>query len=474
MCVCLSVCLSVSFFLSPSLFLSLFLFLSLSLSLSLSLARALALSLRACVRACVRACAENLLWVCPCVWVGAFVGECVNMCTCTYETFVYFVCPVICVPRYECAGAHDRAGARAHDRAGTRTRTHTHKHAQRWSINALPGIYTVAATIRPSAARLAQVLFASAQPSRMPPPAHSSGQAQGRGAADRVSETGGEGTGHAVVMKEGRMSYWRSAGGGDEARGQEDRVEGRGRRTAGGRRSGEDGDDEGVGEEAGLLAHARGEEARGEDEEEETVVLEDVNLVLRRGQFLVICGEVGAGKSTLLAALAQARPLTRGHVTVTGSRAYAGQKAFVMTGSIRDNILFQLSYHKERYADALARAQLLPDLEQLPQGDATVVGTQGVQLSGGQRARVALARVLYADTDVVFLDDVMSALDAHTGAAVWAGALCWLKARGKTVVLCVCVCVCLCVVCGCCVGRLWVWLCLYLCLCLCFCLSVSV
>jgi ABC-type multidrug transport system ATPase subunit len=121
--------------------------------------------------------------------------------------------------------------------------------------------------------------------------------------------------------------------------------------------------------------------------------------------------------------------------THTGSRAYAGQKAFIMTGTIRENILFHLPYHKERYTDALARAQLLPDLAHLALGDATVVGTGGAQLSGGQRARVALARVLYADADVVFLDDIMSALDAHTGAAVWANALCWFKARGKTVVL---------------------------------------
>ena len=106
-----------------------------------------------------------------------------------------------------------------------------------------------------------------------------------------------------------------------------------------------------------------------------------------------------------------------------------------MTGTIRENILFHLPYHKERYTDALARAQLLPDLAHLALGDATVVGTEGAQLSGGQRARVALARVLYADADVVFLDDVMSALDAHTGASVWANALCWFKARGKTVVL---------------------------------------
>ena len=183
-------------------------------------------------------------------------------------------------------------------------------------------------------------------------------------------------------------------------------------------------------EEVGLLAN----ECEG-DRCEEVVVLQGVDLELKRGQFLIICGEIGAGKSTLLACLAMAQPLTDGEVQVRGSRAYASQKAFVMTGTIRDNVVFKLPFEPSKYRDALERAQLLPDLELLPMYDLTIVGPEGVQLSGGQRARVALARVIYADADVVLLDDVMSALDAETGRAVWANAICWMKARGKTVVL---------------------------------------
>ena len=184
-------------------------------------------------------------------------------------------------------------------------------------------------------------------------------------------------------------------------------------------------------EEEGLLA-ARPNPGAGDGE---VVVLEHVNLVVPRGRLMIICGEVGAGKSTLLAAIAHAHPVAAGRVWVTGSRAYAGQTAFIMTGTVRENIVFQLPWEPLRYKDALARAQLLPDIAQLPLGDETVVGSEGVQLSGGQRARVALARVLYADAEVVLLDDIMAALDAHTGAMVWRDVVCWCKQRGKTVVL---------------------------------------
>ena len=279
----------------------------------------------------------------------------------------------------------------------------------RWSINALPGIYTVAATIRPSAQRLAQTLFE----------VRGTGASAGRGVdTSRREETTSPEV--AVAMADGTVCLPSLLGSGTHAS-LESGQGGEGAPSAryeGMERAGE--------EEVGLLEGAVAEEV---------MVLDRISLEIRRGQLVVICGEVGAGKSTLLAALARARPLASGRLRVSGSRAYAGQKAFIMTGSVRDNILFQLPWEPDRYADVLARAQLLPDLALLAQGDLTLVGSEGVQLSGGQRARVALARVLYADADVLFFDDVMSALDAHTGAAVWRDALCWCKARGKTVVL---------------------------------------
>lgn len=257
---------------------------------------------------------------------------------------------------------------------------------------------------RHSAERLAKALFDARQASR---PAR-------RGAPQQDVPVGGDDD-VVVAMKRGRLYYpsvSRPLESGDECR------------SSGGARpfSGND-------EEVGLLAEPASEDAGIEEVE----VLQGVDLELKRGRFLVICGEIGAGKSTLLACLSLALPLTDGDVQVKGSRAYASQKAFVMSGSIRENILFQLPFEPSKYRDALERSQLLTDLDLLPMYDMTMVGPEGVQLSGGQRARVALARVIYADADVVLLDDVMSALDAETGRAVWADAICWMKARGKTV-----------------------------------------
>lgn len=167
-----------------------------------------------------------------------------------------------------------------------------------------------------------------------------------------------------------------------------------------------------------------------------TVILQDVNIQISKGQLVMVAGPVGAGKSTLLASLACARPALGGCCEVFGRRAYASQKPFLMNASIQQNILFGSKLDLQRYEDAVFRAALRPDLQALPEGDSTLVGENGVQLSGGQKARVALARALYADAHIVLLDDVLSAVDAHTGKFLWENCIVGgLLRRGKTVVL---------------------------------------
>ena len=96
------------------------------------------------------------------------------------------------------------------------------------------------------------------------------------------------------------------------------------------------------------------------------------------------------------------------------SIAYAPQQAYVQHGTIRDNILFGLPFNRERYQEVLRQASLLSDLGLMPDGDATEVGAKGVTLSGGQKARINIARCLYSRARTVYMDDVLSALDAHT------------------------------------------------------------
>eukprot|EP00930_Biecheleria_cincta_P035016 TRINITY_DN24126_c0_g1_i1.p1 TRINITY_DN24126_c0_g1~~TRINITY_DN24126_c0_g1_i1.p1 ORF type:complete len:1366 (+),score=195.29 TRINITY_DN24126_c0_g1_i1:71-4168(+) len=166
------------------------------------------------------------------------------------------------------------------------------------------------------------------------------------------------------------------------------------------------------------------------------LVLEHVNLTVNTGSLVMIAGATGSGKSTLLASLAGARPALNGVCKTVGRRAFVSQKPFLLNASVKDNILFGLPMNEERYTEAVERSALPADIRDLAAGDATVVGESGVQLSGGQKARVALARAVYADVDVVFLDDVLSAVDAHTGRYLWDACIIGLFVQQrKTVVL---------------------------------------
>lgn len=102
--------------------------------------------------------------------------------------------------------------------------------------------------------------------------------------------------------------------------------------------------------------------------------------------------------------------------------------------TIRENICFFKPYNEEVYKRVVDICCLLPDFEIMQQGDATVVGGRGVTLSGGQRARIALARAVYNDADIYLLDDPLSAVDVHVGQRIWSEVvLGYLVARGKTV-----------------------------------------
>ncbi|GFY83440.1 multidrug resistance-associated protein 14 [Actinidia rufa] len=147
--------------------------------------------------------------------------------------------------------------------------------------------------------------------------------------------------------------------------------------------------------------------------------LRNVNLEIRPGEKLAICGEVGSGKSTLLAAILGEVPNIRGTIQVYGNIAYVSQSAWIQTGSIRDNILFGSALDNERYQETLEKCSLVKDLELLPYKDLTEIGERGVNLSGGQKQRIQLARALYQDADIYLLDDPFSAVDAHTATSLF-------------------------------------------------------
>ncbi|XP_051138124.1 ABC transporter C family member 10 [Andrographis paniculata] len=147
--------------------------------------------------------------------------------------------------------------------------------------------------------------------------------------------------------------------------------------------------------------------------------LRNIDLEVKQGEKIAICGEVGSGKSTLLAAILGEVPITEGTVQVHGTIAYVSQSAWIQTGSIRENILFGSALDSKRYHDTLERCSLVKDLELLPYGDLTEIGERGVNLSGGQKQRIQLARALYKDADIYLLDDPFSAVDAHTATSLF-------------------------------------------------------
>lgn len=104
-----------------------------------------------------------------------------------------------------------------------------------------------------------------------------------------------------------------------------------------------------------------------------------------------------------------------GSITVHGSYSYASQEPWLFTGTIRQNILFGLPMDRHRYRTVVKKCALERDFELLPFGDKTIVGERGASLSGGQKARISLARAVYRKADVYLLDDPLSAVDTHVG-----------------------------------------------------------
>ena len=144
-------------------------------------------------------------------------------------------------------------------------------------------------------------------------------------------------------------------------------------------------------------------------------ILSDIQLTASPGSLTVITGPVGSGKSTLLSAIAGEVSDTSGTISCRGSLVYVPQISWIFSGTIRENILFGHPYDEHKYARTIEACALNEDIKQFPGGDQTIVGERGAVLSGGQQARVSLARAVYADGDIYLLDDPLSAVDLKVG-----------------------------------------------------------
>ena len=162
--------------------------------------------------------------------------------------------------------------------------------------------------------------------------------------------------------------------------------------------------------------------------------LRGVQVRVAKGQLVAVVGAVGSGKSSLLSAFlgemilhgCETGPGTNSSgsgsgagagqggsgVALVGSMAYHQQQPWIFNATLRDNILFGQEFDQDKFARVVAACALQPDIDSIPHGVDTEIGERGINLSGGQKARVSFARALYRDAEVYLLDDPLSAVDA--------------------------------------------------------------
>lgn len=151
------------------------------------------------------------------------------------------------------------------------------------------------------------------------------------------------------------------------------------------------------------------------DSESSDIALKDINLNIDKNLLTAIVGPVGSGKSSLLNVILKELPISNGTMEIKGRISYASQEPWLFSASVRENIVFDDNFNEDRYKSVVEISGLEPDLASFPYGDRTIVGEKGKVLSGGQKARINLARCIYKDADIYLLDDPLSAVDTKVG-----------------------------------------------------------
>ena len=160
------------------------------------------------------------------------------------------------------------------------------------------------------------------------------------------------------------------------------------------------------------------------NEDDEIQLLKNVSIRIDGPKNVVITGPVGSGKSSLLLAILGELSICKGILESKGKMAFVGQSPWVFSGTLRDNITFHRPFDATKFQTTVEACALRKDIEQFPDGDLTTIGERGVVLSGGQKARVSMARALYSDADIYLLDDPLSSVDALVGSHIFEKYIC--------------------------------------------------
>ncbi|EDV26683.1 uncharacterized protein TRIADDRAFT_22330, partial [Trichoplax adhaerens] len=154
--------------------------------------------------------------------------------------------------------------------------------------------------------------------------------------------------------------------------------------------------------------------------------LQEISFTINCSKLYALIGPVGCGKTSILMALLGELPLSTGTIRIQGKIGYASQQPWVFSGTVKDNILFGSEYKEDKYIKVLEACALTKDLQSLPHNDLTYVGERGVRLSGGQKARISLARAAYCDADIYIMDDPLSAVDVDVAQHLFTKCICGL------------------------------------------------
>lgn len=169
-------------------------------------------------------------------------------------------------------------------------------------------------------------------------------------------------------------------------------------------------------------------------DESRDYTLQNIDLTVRAGSFIAIIGQIGSGKSSLLQAMLRELSIQDGVLETSGKISFADQRPWLFASSMRQNILFGQPMNETHYNEVIRVCQLRRDVDSFTHKDRTMVGERGINLSGGQRARINLARALYIDADIYLLDDPLSAVDTHVGSRIVDECICGFL-KGKTRIL---------------------------------------
>ncbi|KAL4482732.1 hypothetical protein ABPG73_021392 [Tetrahymena malaccensis] len=171
-------------------------------------------------------------------------------------------------------------------------------------------------------------------------------------------------------------------------------------------------------------------------EENKKYILKNINITIPKGKLIAIIGDVGCGKSSLLQSIIGEMKYDDQNmpkVEINGTISLVSQKPWILNATIKDNILFGLPFEEDKYEQCVKDACLKPDFQDLINGDQTQIGENGVNLSGGQKARISLARSLYSNSSILLLDEILSAVDIEVGRFIVQE--CLLKYKKNTTII---------------------------------------